>query len=116
MPCWPSKIEDRGVRGFLLQNLASGEDGLAWRVALQALADNMPELLSFPEPRDAERYEGPALFVTGGRSDYVRPEHHAGILRLFPNARIETIPDIGHWVQAEAPDQLPRAWSARSSA
>jgi pimeloyl-ACP methyl ester carboxylesterase len=98
------KVEDRGVRGFLLQNLASGEDGLAWRVALQALSANMPEIMSFPEPRAGARYEGPALFVTGGRSDYVRPEHHAEILQLFPQARIETIPDIGHWVQAEAPD------------
>jgi pimeloyl-ACP methyl ester carboxylesterase len=100
------KVEDRGVRGFLLQNLASGEDGLAWRVALQALSDNMPEIMSFPEPPAGARYAGPALFVTGGRSDYVRPEHHAEILRLFPHARIETIPDIGHWVQAEAPDRF----------
>jgi esterase len=100
------KIEDRSVRGFLLQNLASGEDGLAWRVALQALADNMPEIMSFPAPRADERYEGPALFVTGGRSDYVRPEHHAEILRLFPNARIEAIADAGHWVQAEAPERF----------
>ncbi len=100
------KVEDRGVRGFLLQNLASGEDGLAWRVALQALSDNMPEIMSFPEPRPWERYEGPSLFVTGGRSDYVRAEHHAEILRLFPHARIETLPDIGHWVQAEAPEKF----------
>ena len=94
------------VRGFLLQNLVNAEDGLAWRVPLDALADNMPELLGFPEPRDAERYEGPALFVTGGRSDYVGPEHHAGILRLFPNARFETIPDAGHWVHAEQPQNF----------
>jgi pimeloyl-ACP methyl ester carboxylesterase len=100
------KIEDPGVRGFLLQNLAGGEDGLTWRVALQALADNMPELVSFPEPGADERYEGPALFVTGGRSDYVRPEHHAKILRLFPNARIEAIPEAGHWVHAEAPEKF----------
>jgi esterase len=97
------QIDDAGVRGFLLQNLVSGEDGLAWRVPLDALARNMPELLGFPEPRDAEQYAGPALFVTGGRSDYVRPEHHAEILRLFPNAQFAAIPDAGHWVHAEAP-------------
>jgi pimeloyl-ACP methyl ester carboxylesterase len=100
------KVADRGVRGFLLQNLASGEDGLAWRVALQALSDNMPAIMSFPGPPAGARYGGLALFVAGGRSDYVRPEHHAEILRLFPHARIETIPDIGHWVQAEAPDRF----------
>jgi pimeloyl-ACP methyl ester carboxylesterase len=97
------QIDDAGVRGFLLQNLVSGEGGLAWRVPLDALARNMPELLGFPEPRDAEQYAGPALFVTGGRSDYVRPEHHAEILRLFPNTRFAAIPDAGHWVHAEAP-------------
>jgi pimeloyl-ACP methyl ester carboxylesterase len=97
------RIADAGVRGFLLQNLISGDDGLAWRVPLQALADNMPALTGFPEPAESERYEGPALFVTGGRSDYVRPEHHAEILRLFPHAQLITIEGAGHWVHAEAP-------------
>jgi pimeloyl-ACP methyl ester carboxylesterase len=100
------KIQDRGVRGFLLQNLASGEDGLAWRVALQALADNMPELVGFPAPGPDERYEGPTLFVTGGRSDYVRPEHRAEILRLFPRAELVAIEGAGHWVHADAPERF----------
>jgi esterase len=100
------QIGDPAVRGFLLQNLVSGEAGLAWRVPLQALADNMPELVGFPEPREGERYDGPTLFVTGGRSDYVRPEHHAKIRHLFPNAQFVTIPEAGHWVQAEAPEQF----------
>ena len=100
------QIDDAGVRGFLLQNLVIGEDGVAWRVPLQALADNMPELVGFPEPRAGEQYDGPTLFVTGGRSDYVRPEHHAKIRHLFPNAQFVAIPDAGHWVQAEAPDKF----------
>jgi esterase len=105
-PLLAEQIDDPGVRGFLLQNLVSAEAGLAWRVPLQALADNMPELVGFPESRAGEQYDGPALFVTGGRSDYVRPEHHAKILGLFPNAQVVTIPEAGHWVQAEAPEQF----------
>jgi esterase len=95
------EIADAGVRGFLLQNLVTGEDGPAWRVPLQTLADSMPELVGFPE--SAEQYEGPALFVTGARSDYVREEHRPTILRLFPHAQFVTIRDAGHWVHAEAP-------------
>jgi esterase len=98
------QIDDPDVRGFLLQNLVVGEAGLAWRVPLPALADNMPELVGFPDSRDAGQYGGPTLFLTGGRSDYVRPEHHAEILRLFPNAQFAAIADAGHWVHAEAPD------------
>lgn len=100
------QIADARVRGFLLQNLVSSEDGLAWRVPLQALAVNMPELVGFPESAEAEQYGGPTLFVAGGLSDYVRPEHHAAIMRLFPNAQLAAIPDAGHWVHAEAPEQF----------
>jgi esterase len=105
-PLLAEQIDDPGVRGFLLQNLVSAEAGLAWRVPLQALADNMPELVGFPEPCEGEQYDGPALFVTGGRSDYVRPEHHAKIRRLFPHAQFATIPEAGHWVHAEAPEKF----------
>ena len=100
------QIDDPAVRGFLLQNLVSSDAGLAWRVPLQTLADNMPELVGFPDTPEGERYEGSTLFVTGGRSDYVRPEHHAKILRLFPNAQFAAIPDAGHWVHAEAPQKF----------
>jgi esterase len=106
------QIDDAGVRGFLLQNLVSGEDGLVWRVPLQALAENMPGLTGFPEPRDGEQYAGPALFVTGERSDYVRPEHHAAIRQLFPNAQFAAIADAGHWVHAEQPQKFFEVVSA----
>jgi esterase len=103
------QIDDPGVRGFLLQNLVVGEAGVAWRVPLQALADNMPDLVGFPETPESERFEGPTLFVSGGRSDYVRSEHHAKILRMFPNAQFAVIPGAGHWVQAEAPQKFLEA-------
>jgi esterase len=99
-------VDDEGVRGFLLQNLVSVEGGFAWRVNLHALADGMPELMGFPEGPSPEQYGGPALFLTGGRSDYVREEHRPTILRLFPNAEIVTIPDAGHWVHAEASEKF----------
>jgi esterase len=96
-------VADQGMRGFLLQNLVSVKGGFAWRVNLPTLADNMPELMGFPESPSPEQYGGPTLFLTGGRSDYVRAEHRPAIMRLFPNAQIITIPDAGHWVHAEAP-------------
>lgn len=98
-------IDDAGVRGFLLQNLVNTEGKLAWRVPLQALADAMPELMGFPQS-PGERYDGPALFLTGGRSRYVRPEHHETILALFPQARFAVIEEAGHWVQAETPERF----------
>lgn len=62
---------------------------------------------------------GPALFLAGAYSDYVRPESHAGIARMFPQARVHTIPHAGHWVHADQPEALLltlRDWLEESGA
>ena len=105
---------------FLMQNLRRHDERFDWRLNLLAVAMCMQDLCGFPEQRTRERYEGPALFVAGAESDYVRPESHVGILRLFPRARLEHIADAGHWVHADQPQALLRAlrgWlrEARSS-
>lgn len=96
-------IPDPAVRGFLMLNLMNGPDGLAWTVNLEALEQNFDTILGFPEIPAGQQFAGPALFIAGGRSDYVRPEHHAEIRRLFPAAEIEVIEGAGHWVHADAP-------------
>ena len=47
--------------------------------------------------------DGPALFLTGALSHYVRPEHREVIRALFPKARFARIPEAGHWLHADAP-------------
>ncbi len=97
-----ASVPDVGVRNFLLQNLVRNEQGLVWRVNLDALSARMDEILSFPAA-GTSRYEGPTLFIIGERSHYVRAEHRREITRLFPNAQIATIAGAGHWVHAEQP-------------
>lgn len=97
-----AQIPDVGVRNFLLQNLVREDDRFAWRPNLDALAAHMDDILGFPDPGQ-RRYEGPALFIAGERSHYVRPEHKGEIARLFPHAQITTIAQAGHWIHAEQP-------------
>jgi len=87
------------IRGFLLQNLITGEIP-SWRDGLAEIAAAMTEIEDFPVPPGA-RYEGPTLFVAGARSDYIRPEHRPIIRALFPAARFATVPDAGHWLHAD---------------
>lgn len=96
-------VSDPGVRGFLAQNVVAGPGGLSWAVNLDALERNVESIVGFPDVPAGRAYAGPTLFVAGGRSDYLRPDHAAAIGRLFPRATIETIPGAGHWVHAEAP-------------
>ena len=99
-------IADPAIRNFLLQNLIRTNSGYAWRVNLDAIAANMPDLLGFPDPPDGAVHRGPTLFVAGGRSSYIRPEHRPLIERLFPDVERAVIEGAGHWVQAERPTEF----------
>lgn len=104
-------IADPGVRAFVAQNVVTGPAGLAWSVNLDALERHVESILGFPHVPVGRAFTGPTLFVAGGRSDYLRPDHAGEIGRLFPHATIETIPDAGHWVHAEAPAAFLRTVS-----
>jgi pimeloyl-ACP methyl ester carboxylesterase len=99
-------VPEGKVRSFLAANVVSGPDGLAWGVNLDAFARHLDDILGFPDVPPGRTFAGPTLFLAGGRSPYVRPEQHAAILRLFPAARIETIPAAGHWLHADAPEEF----------
>ena len=63
----------------------------------------MPRIMSFPET--AAHWDGPALFLAGAESDYVRPEHRPTIKALFPGARFAKLPGAGHcMVRTLVPD------------
>jgi pimeloyl-ACP methyl ester carboxylesterase len=94
-------IADPAERGFLLQNLTFATDGPRWQLNLDALDAAMPQIARFPTLPADSRYDGPALFVAGGRSRYLRPEHEAAVRRLFPDARIVRIEDAGHLLHVE---------------
>jgi esterase len=97
-------IPDAAERAFLAQNLVFEEGRPRWRINLAAIARAMPLISEFPSFPAGRVYDGPALFVTGGRSPYVRAEHEPPIRQLFPAARLVRIAAAGHWVHAEAPD------------
>jgi pimeloyl-ACP methyl ester carboxylesterase len=105
-------VPEEGVRAFLLQSLDVA--GRRWRLNLDALSAEMPRILGWPDPPG--RFDSPVLILSGAASDYVRPEHRAGIKRLFPEARFAKIPGAGHWLHAEKPREFVAAVAAFLSA
>ncbi len=95
-----------GERSFMMQNLVSEDGSLRWRINLAALEAHFGEITGFPDPGEGTSYDGPALFLNGERSDYIRPEHEPAIRSMFPRARIVTIEGAGHWLHAERPDAV----------
>lgn len=105
-------IDDAGVRAFLLQSLDVKER--RWRLNLDVLAKEMDHIIGFPEVSGV--FHGPALFLSGANSDYVKREHRDRIRSLFPAARFAKIPGVGHWLHAEKPREFEAAVSAFLSA
>jgi len=97
-----AEIEDPGIRAFLLQSLDM--KGKRWRLNLDVLEDEMSKIMGFPVIENP--HDGPTLFLSGGGSDYVLPEHRNGIKALFPKARFAKIPGAGHWLHAEKPREF----------
>lgn len=94
-------ISEPGVRQFLLKSLAKDNDTFYWRFNLAALQANYAALIDAPVAES--RYDGPTLFIKGGDSDYILPEHKARITQLFPQAQAKIIQGTGHWLHAEKP-------------
>lgn len=97
-----------GVRQFLLKNLYRKEEGgFAWRFNLPLLTSNIENVGA--EVKSDVKVEAPALFMRGEKSDYMLDEDWNGILNMFPNARLETIANAGHWIQADQPKSFVTA-------
>lgn len=104
-------IGSERVRSFLLKSLRRKSDGtFEWRINLEAISNNMEAIFAGMD-REAIAARGgitgfPALFISGGDSEYIRVTDHQAIREIFPAAEFVTIPGAGHWVHVEQPDLL----------
>ena len=95
-------VPEFGTRQFLLKNLYWVEKGqLGLRINLTALAENVSEV-GEALPTHA-RFTEDTLFLRGDKSEYISLEDETIIKRHFPEAKIETIKNAGHWLHAENP-------------
>ena len=110
-------IPDPAERGFLLQNLVFGDGKPRWQLNLAALEVAIPALGGFPTFPPGVTYDGPTLFIAGGRSKALRPRTRAGDKGAFsrtPRSRGSRMPAIGFMPNGRVP-RAGRAVSRRLS-
>ncbi|MEZ4910029.1 MAG: alpha/beta fold hydrolase [Saprospiraceae bacterium] len=93
---------------FFLKNLArKPENNFEWKFNLSLLYSHYPHIL------DAVHFHNevktPTLFLKGGRSPYIQVEDETLIYKCFRQVEIQTIPNVGHWLHAEAPNAFLKA-------
>ena len=101
-----------GVRQFLLRNLVTNsQDQFIFRCNLNHIAKGYPQIMQFnnnqsiddqnTKNKDNRVFSGNTLFIKGGNSDYILPEHKDSICALFPTATFKIIQGVSHWLHAE---------------
>ncbi len=101
------QIPNLVLRRFLLKNLGRDSAGrFFWKINLRGLAGNYFHLR---QPVSAlAPFAKPALFIRGGKSNYVKAEDEPLIRELFPQSEIKTISEAAHWVHADQPEEFLR--------
>jgi esterase len=95
-------IADKGIRQFLLMNLALTDGKLQWRINLQGLSDHYSQLLQ--AVCEGQVIELPTLFLRGDLSNYIEQDDEVTIKQTFSNSDITIVEQAGHWIHAERPD------------
>ncbi|MEP4891127.1 MAG: alpha/beta fold hydrolase, partial [Aliiglaciecola sp.] len=94
-------LEEPGVSQFLLKSLRQVDGKWRWDFNLPLLQRDYPAIsegINSDKPCLA-----PVLFIKGGQSDYILPEHKHIIGSLFPNSSAKVIGSAGHWLHAQKP-------------
>ncbi|XP_036367482.1 protein ABHD11 isoform X1 [Octopus sinensis] len=97
-------LKDTTLRQFILTNLVEKEGTVQWRLNLDAIITDFKEIMAFPECGNS--YQGPTLFLGGQNSNYIGKPEEPEIQRLFPNAKIQHVPNAGHWLHSEKPKEF----------
>ena len=98
------RINDFGIRQFLLKNLQRDDGGFRWKMNLDVIAKNIEEVGKALNQNAS--YEKQTLFLRGGKSDYILDSDLNLINSIFPKARLETLEETGHWLHAEKPKEF----------
>lgn len=98
-------IKDNGTRQFLLKSLYwKAPEELAFRFNLSVFNEKIEEI-GRPLPSNSV-FSKPTLFLRGSNSNYILDEDFELIKKHFPEAKIETVSNAGHWLHAENPSEF----------
>lgn len=88
-------------------NIVESETGkYKWRINLPVLEQAFStQIATFPIQHE-KTYNGPTLFIGGGKSDYIQVNDHPAIKKLFTAAKFQYIPGAGHWLHADKPAEF----------
>lgn len=105
------KIRSIPLRQFLVKNIYRNKEGkFSWKINIPVIKRDLSHIIHdlninfFNEYKPITSY--PVTFIRGLNSDYITDEDIPMIYSIYPQAQIIDIPDAGHWLHAEQPDEF----------
>ena len=102
-------VREKNILSFFMTNLIYKERQSQWRIGLEQIASDFPELLNYLNPENT--FSGPTLFLCGANSDYIKTEYHKQIRILFPESSVKILNNCGHWLHVEQPEPFQKTVS-----
>ncbi|OUR59657.1 alpha/beta hydrolase [Colwellia sp. 39_35_sub15_T18] len=95
-------VDNLGVRQFLLRNITLNKQGeFTFKCSLNNIEQGYQQIMQSIANPNEQKFTGKTLFIKGGKSDYILPEHQGIIATIFPHAKAKIIQGAGHWLHAE---------------
>ena len=108
------KLHNPTLRQFLIKNIHRNKDDyFEWKINVPVLKHALVSITSgvnsewFDDRRPILGY--PVTFIRGLNSDYISDSDIPAIKQIYPEAKVIDIPDAGHWLHAEQPEQFIEA-------
>ncbi|KAG7366648.1 alpha/beta fold family hydrolase [Nitzschia inconspicua] len=99
-----SSIPDPALRAFVLTNYDTRRQ--QWKIPIATLVHQLEQIAGFDDSLDGVTFDGDVFIIHGGQSRFVRHAYMDAISSYFPNHMLTTVRGAGHWVHAEAPDDV----------
>ena len=96
-------IDQKFLRSFLLQNLELADEKYKWSINLKAIKNSLNDLRKFPIIKKFNRFDGEAICIYGGKSNYVKEEYFKIFKKFFSNISLHEIKDADHFLHIENP-------------
>ena len=97
-------LNDPALSQFLIKNLGRNKKGFYWQINHESLEKNYTEIAAAPLIKT--KITTPTLFIRGDNSDYIDTEKDPELFSdYFENWELESIPNAGHWLHAEKPEE-----------
>lgn len=99
------------VRNVILKNLKKDNERLTWKININAIFENLPEIMSGLNPDDFidNKINTPTLFLKAADSGYITNNDKKLTEFIFTDVRTKIIENAGHWLHYEQPEKVAAA-------